>query len=114
MIYEKSYDALDYEGEWVDDKWHGKGTLNLKSGDKYVGDFKNGMLNGHGKYTWSENRAGDCKDYIGDFRDNNKHGYGTLQFKTGDKYQGQFIDDERHGFGVFYYADGYRYEGEFN
>jgi hypothetical protein len=114
MIYEKSYDALDYEGEWVDDKWHGKGTLNLKSGDKYVGDFKNDMRNGHGKYTWSENNPDLGKDYIGDFRDNNYHGYGTLQFKNGDKYQGQFIDGNKHGFGVYYYANGDRYEGEYN
>jgi hypothetical protein len=74
------------------------------------------MITGHGKYIWSENNpsAKDSKDYIGDYRDNYKHGYGTLQFKNGNKYQGQFIDGKMHGFGVFYYADGDRYEGEHN
>ena len=51
---------------------HGKGTANHKNGDKYVGEYKNDMRNGHGKYTYRENnpRAQDCKDYIGDWRDN--------------------------------------------
>ena len=93
---------------------HGKGTANHKNGGKYVGDFKHDMKNGHGKYTWSENIPGNIKDYIGDCRDNNMHGYGTLQFKNGDKYQGQFIDGKMHGFGVVYYANGNRYEGEYN
>ena len=72
------------------------------------------MKNGHGKYTWSENNPGPIKDYIGDWRDNNYHGYGTLQYKDGYKYQGQFIDGKQHGFGVYYYAHGDRYEGEWN
>ena len=73
------------------------------------------MITGHGKYTWSENDPGDGKDYIGDWRDNHKHGYGTLQLKNGDKYQGLFIDGKRHGFGIYYYAaSGNRYEGEWN
>ena len=71
------------------------------------------MLNGHGKYIWSPS-AKDTKDCNGDWRDNNFHGYGTAQFKDGNKYQGQFIDDKRHGFGVYYFADGDRYEGEYN
>ena len=86
----------------------------MKDGDKYVGDFKNDMYNGQGKYTCSENSSCVCKDYIGDFRDNHRHGYGTLQYKNGDKYQGQFIDHKRHGFAVYCLANGNRYEGEFN
>ena len=31
-----------YEGEWNDDKSHGKGTYIFKNGNKYVGEFKNG------------------------------------------------------------------------
>ena len=72
------------------------------------------MRNGHGQYIWRENNPGTNKDYIGDWRDDKMHGYGTLQLKNGDKYQGQFIDDKRHGFGVYYHANGDRYEGEWN
>ena len=55
MVYEQSHDFKDYVGEWVDDKRHGKGTANHKNGGKYVGEFKNDMITGHGKYTCSEN-----------------------------------------------------------
>ncbi len=30
-----------YDGEWVDDKMHGKGILDLADGDSYDGDWQN-------------------------------------------------------------------------
>ena len=29
---------------------HGKGYLFFKTGNKYIGNFKNGEINGHGAY----------------------------------------------------------------
>lgn len=31
-------------------EWEGFGTLILQNGDKFVGGFKDGMINGHGTY----------------------------------------------------------------
>lgn len=40
-----------YNGEMLDGKYDGNGTLKYKNGDIYVGEFKSGMFNGKGKYT---------------------------------------------------------------
>lgn len=113
MIFDQSHYLKDYEGEWQDDKMHGKGTANVKNGDKYIGEYKNDMRNGHGRYIWSESNPGVYREYIGDWVDNIRHGFGTYEFKYGEKYQGQFIDDKMQGLGIYYYASGNRYEGEF-
>lgn len=45
-----------YEGEMVDGKAHGHGTLMYTTGefegDKYVGQMKNNRFNGQGTYTY--------------------------------------------------------------
>jgi len=33
------FDGDKYEGDWVDDKNHGKGTKYYSNGDKYAGDL---------------------------------------------------------------------------
>ena len=33
-------------------KKHGQGTFTWANGDKYVGEYKDGMSNGQGTYTW--------------------------------------------------------------
>ena len=30
-----------YEGNWVNNEMHGKGTLTFSNGTKYIGEFKN-------------------------------------------------------------------------
>jgi len=38
--------------------------------------------------------------YMGEFRNNKKHGFGKMIYKnTGDMYFGRFEDDEIHGVG---------------
>jgi hypothetical protein len=54
------------------------GTLTYANGAKYVGEFKDGKLNGQGAFT----------------------------FANGYKYVGEFKDDKRNGQGVGYRADG--------
>lgn len=36
-----------YEGEWKNDKAHGKGTLTYVRGDKYVGDWWEAKKHGY-------------------------------------------------------------------
>ena len=36
-----------YEGQWKDDKAHGKGTLTYMHGDRYVGEWAEAMKHGH-------------------------------------------------------------------
>ena len=42
-----------YEGQFVNKKAHGKGTMRWNQGDKYEGDWKEGLRHGKGEY-WSK------------------------------------------------------------
>jgi len=48
----------------------------------------------------------DGRKYVGDFRDDKRHGRGTTTFSNGDKYVGQFLYDVPHGEGRYHYKDG--------
>ena len=48
-----------YEGQFVNKKAHGKGTMRWNQGDKYEGDWKEGLRHGKGEY-WSKV---SCLDY---------------------------------------------------
>lgn len=44
----KSNDEGIYEGEWLDDKFHGNGCYYWSSEKYYIGEFKEGKLEGVG------------------------------------------------------------------
>ena len=39
----------------------------------------------------------DGVKYIGDWKDDNKHGQGTVTWPNGDKYIGEWKNDKKHG-----------------
>lgn len=51
----------------------------MKNGDSYIGNFKNGLINGKGVY---KNYKGD--KYTGYFFNGKKHGFGKLVDKNGN------------------------------
>ena len=61
------------EGWVIDNKLNGKGRHIWKSGNYYIGQFKNGQKNGHGEYY---DLNGD--KYTGMWLNHNRHGYGKL------------------------------------
>lgn len=71
------------------------------AGQKYTGDWKDGMRDGYGTYFYS-----DGSKYIGEFVQNQISGKGTYTWANGDKYTGDWINYERHGSGTYFYADG--------
>ena len=89
---------------------HGKGIyyLTKEKGDKYIGDFRNNIVEGKGV---SEYSNGDR--YEGDFHNWNKHGKGTYEYNNGHKYIGDFFDDKAEGIGTYYYKNGDSIKGEF-
>jgi len=63
---------------WYNDHEHGVAQYTWKSGQKFVGEFSEGAMNG-------------C---------------GTWYYKNGDKYVGELKNDKMHGHGLYFYADG--------
>ena len=54
------------------------------SGEKYVGEFKDGQKDGQGTYTFPNG-----KKYVGEFKDGKMHGQGTYTWPSGQKYVGK-------------------------
>jgi hypothetical protein len=69
-------------------------------GDKYVGEFKDNKRHGQGTYTHAN---GD--KYVGEWKDDYRHGQGTGTWTNGDKYVGEWKDDKRWE-GIHYLASG--------
>ena len=78
-----------------------EGTLTLNDGNKYVGEFKDGLPNGQGTLTLN-----DGEKYVGEFKDGERNGQGTNTWANGDKYVGEFKDGKENGQGTYTYADG--------
>ena len=70
-----------YEGEWKNNKRHGKGTMTWVMG-QYVGDW-NDKLDGVGNLSLPNG-----KKYSGEFKKDKYHGQGTMTLKDGKVIKG--------------------------
>ena len=101
---------ITYEGEQNQEgKYHGKGVITYSNGDKWEGEFKDGLpFNGQGTYTYP-----DSSSYKGEFKDGLFNGQGTRTFSGGSKYVGEWKDNTFNGQGTLTFPDGSSYKGEF-
>lgn len=103
----ESNHGLYYEGEWKDDKPHGKGSSREADGLCYVGEWIQGIKNGKGRST-----SFDEIVYDGWWEQGYWHGTGKLTSK-GVVYEGEFKRGEFHGDGKLEdYMSGASYEGK--
>ncbi|KAG7386406.1 Vacuolar protein sorting-associated protein 8 [Phytophthora pseudosyringae] len=101
-----------YEGDFVQGLKHGRGTWQTRSGDQYDGDLKQGLYDGKGVCVYGA--SGDV--YDGEFVRGLRHGRGERRFRNGSIYSGSFRLDNFHGFGRMSYGPGGihgTYVGEF-
>ena len=75
-------------------------------GTKYVGDWRDGNFNGQGTLTYAN---GDR--YIGEWKNGKKHGTGSYSYANGDKCFGRYKDDLLNGKAKCTFADGDVLEG---
>ena len=80
---------------------NGQGTYTFASGNKYVGEYKDGKQHGQGTFTWTNGNK-----YIGEWKDGKQHGQGTLTWSDGTTSYGPFKNDKRHGTHEYTYPDG--------
>ena len=67
-----------YEGDVVENVFHGRGHALFRGGNAYMGEWANGMMHGQGSYKWVDGMA-----YDGEFRDNTITGKGTYTWQNG-------------------------------
>ena len=99
---------IDYVGELVNDKPHGKGTITYENGDSYEGEWKEGKK--HGKGTLTTSAGGK---YEGEWKDDEMEGQGTYTWPNGDKYVGGWKEGKKHGQGTLFFDDGSKAVGVF-
>jgi S1-C subfamily serine protease len=68
------------------------GTYTFPSGNKYVGEFKNGKRNGQGTFTFTTGNK-----YVGEFKNDKRNGQGTFTFASGTVQEGTWKNNK------FYY-----------
>ena len=95
-------DSSKYEGEFINDKKNGKGKIELKTGDIYIGEFKNNTISGLGKYIW-KNRM---HEYEGNFLNGKFHGQGIYKWGENQYFKGFYVNGIKEGKGEIGYNNG--------
>ena len=88
----KTYpDGDKFVGEWKDGVRNGQGIFTFgkgkHEGDKFVGEYKDGVRNGQGTYTWTNGQK-----YVGEWKDEKENGQGTMSLSNGEKFVGEYKD----------------------
>jgi hypothetical protein len=98
-----------YEGEFFNGVRHGSGSLFFADGSEYVGEWECNYMHGHGTRRFPN---GDV--YVGGYHDGKRSGPdGRFYFANGDLYVGNWSNDLMNGMGRYYYSNGQRFEGQF-
>ena len=125
------FPRIEYEGEWKNGMFYGKGIakdtngtmigqfeknlmisgkVNFIDGSSYEGEFKNDQFHGKGKYV-----DNDGSFYVGEFKLGYEDGLGKLVYNNGDVMEGQFKNGYLNGKGKYIYGGklkGDLYEGD--
>ena len=97
-----------YEGEFEDGLFNGYGVYAFGNGDRYEGYFEQDVMHGTGAMVYANGNR-----YTGEWRMGKRNGIGELRLANGDVYTGTFADDQRTGQGTYAFKGGARYVGEF-
>ncbi|MEM9887678.1 MAG: caspase family protein [Bacteroidota bacterium] len=88
---------------------NGEGTMEYGGGAKYIGEFKNGKIEGRGIFYFRNGNK-----YIGHWENQRQQGKGRMVYKNGNIYLGEFQESKIHGIGKMEFANGSSYEGEWS
>ena len=100
---------ISYKGEKNQDgKYHGSGVITFINGDKWEGEFKDGLpFNGQGTYNYP-----DSSKFVGEWKDGLLNGQGTFISPDGFSYEGDFKEKKVNDIIHFLISSsGTRYEG---
>eukprot|EP00759_Apiculatamorpha_spiralis_P041660 PhF_6_TR40210/c0_g1_i2/m.59709 len=96
-----------YDGEWCANVRHGKGTQRYVTREIYEGEWKEDERHGQGTMHYLN---GDV--YTGEWSRGKKDGKGTMKFRHGDVLETTWKDDYQQSQGVMTYKNSDIYDGE--
>mmetsp|Transcript_24572 Transcript_24572/g.24171 ORF Transcript_24572/g.24171 Transcript_24572/m.24171 type:complete len:112 (+) Transcript_24572:594-929(+) len=106
-------DKMAYSGSFFRGKKHGVGTL-ANDQFSYVGQFNLDFIDGVGHYS-EKHKDGD--EYLGNWEAGKYSGFGYLKEKDEKgqvwEYIGEFKDGMKHGYGLVFYPSKAIFEGYF-
>ena len=82
--------GLEYDGEWKNDKYHGRGHWKHPNGDSYIGCFVEHKRDGLGTYTFADGSV-----YDGPSKNGSRHGKGSLKEPNGNLYEVEYVNGVR-------------------
>ncbi len=106
-VHTQSYGGGIYTGEWKDGVPNGYGKFTYSEDVIYEGEWKDGKLHGKGTAT-----GYDGTKFEGEWKYGKLDGYGT-KTDNGNTYVGEFKEGMMHGKGILTMADGTTYVGTF-
>jgi hypothetical protein len=74
-------------------------TNNEEVIERYEGDFLNDMFHGKGTFYFANGNV-----YVGDWVMNKREGFGIFYFANGDRYEGEFKNNKFNGKGTYLFA----------
>ena len=80
---------------------NGYGMYTFDNGDKFVGEWVNGVREGQGVYFYNSGAV-----YTGNFKNNTLSGYGYCKWASGSFYLGDWADGAINGQGIYTYEKG--------
>ena len=103
----KFSNGMNYQGQvnwrWSDRsvRLEGTGSMSFPGGDRYEGEFKDGVASGRGRYVF---RGGST--YTGHFKSGLIEGFGRFVFADGRVFVGEHQQGKGQGDGVLYSSQG--------
>jgi hypothetical protein len=105
--YDRSAIIAEYHGATKDGRAEGQGSYFDATGMSYQGEWKNGLMEGHGTL-----RLRSSDEYAGQMRAGSANGTGRYIDVTGETFEGTFIDGKRHGLGTTTLPNGNSYRSK--
>ncbi|KRX09029.1 Sterile alpha motif/pointed domain [Pseudocohnilembus persalinus] len=84
----------------------------MDNGDWYIGEYKDYMLHGYGKYYYKINEN-SYEIYIGEWKFGKRDGKGIYKYQGNHEYIGQWKQDLKQGTGIIKYSNGDQFKGNF-
>jgi hypothetical protein len=73
---------------------HGHGTYYYADGDKYEGEWKEDKRHGKGVVTYAGQNGTISEKYDGDWVDGKMHGFGKYYYNDGGVYEGEWFEGQ--------------------